>query len=257
MATSKVSQRGPRAIAVPLSDGTVTVYAGVRVGNALEELTEDMTLYHGVRLAQVIEAVYAQGIRDGRRQVVEAIGKVTESTELPYRNPGRPTKKATTKKANDQEGHDQVAASSTIWRQQDPDYELVTVSGCRVIVGGMTLAVPGATGFVALAQRPVHRLDPVRAGQSLGWGTGSGPGSASSARSDGLSKWFAPLRSFDEAFWVLRPIGRAWGFNSGESIDDCEYPHQRLEQVSGGGLAHQGHTRSTSGSSTSRCVSGL
>ena len=99
MATSKVSQRGPRAIAVPLSDGTVTVYAGVRVGNALEELTEDMTLFHGVRLAQVIEAVYAQGIRDGRRQVVEAIGKVTESKELPYRNPGRPTKKATTKKA--------------------------------------------------------------------------------------------------------------------------------------------------------------
>jgi hypothetical protein len=99
MVTSKVSQRGPRAIAVPLSDGTVTVYANVKVGNALEELTEDMTLYHGVRLAQVIEAVYAQGIRDGRRQVVEAIGTVTESRELQYRNPGRPAKKVTAKKA--------------------------------------------------------------------------------------------------------------------------------------------------------------
>lgn len=99
MPTSKVAQRGPRAIAVPLSNGTVTVYAGVKVGNALEELTADMTLYHGVRLAQVVEAVYAQGIRDGRRQVVEAIGAVTESKDLSYRNPGRPAKKATAKKA--------------------------------------------------------------------------------------------------------------------------------------------------------------
>ena len=49
-------------------------------------------------------------------------------------------------------------------------------------------------------------------------------------------------------------MGRAWGFKSGKDIDDCEYPQQRLEQVSGGGLAHQGHTPSTSGSRPSRCV---
>ncbi len=91
---TKPIRRGPRAIPVPLPAGTVTVYAGARIADALEEITKDMTLYHGVKLAQVVEAVYQQGVRDGRRDVVDAFTELTESKELKHRNPGRPTKKS-------------------------------------------------------------------------------------------------------------------------------------------------------------------
>src|SRR5690554_930985 len=41
---------------IPLGSKEVAVYATPRVAKALEEVTEDMTLYHDVRLAQVMEA---------------------------------------------------------------------------------------------------------------------------------------------------------------------------------------------------------
>jgi hypothetical protein len=73
-------------------EGGVTVYAGARVADALNEVTEDMTLYKGVRLAQVLEAFYEQGLRDGRRQVFDVIEKAKQLPTLKHRNPGRPTK---------------------------------------------------------------------------------------------------------------------------------------------------------------------
>jgi hypothetical protein len=68
----------------------VKVYAGARVADALEELTADMTLYDGVRFAQVAKALYEQGLDDGRRQVFEELDKLKERPELKHRNPGRP-----------------------------------------------------------------------------------------------------------------------------------------------------------------------
>ncbi len=59
---------------MPSSGEVVPVYAGQKVGKALEEVQEDLNLYQGVRLAEVIEAVYKQGLKDGRGD----------------RNPGRP-----------------------------------------------------------------------------------------------------------------------------------------------------------------------
>jgi hypothetical protein len=50
---------------VPTSDGNIAVYAGVRVANALREVTRDMDLYQGVKLTQLVEAVYQQGRKDG------------------------------------------------------------------------------------------------------------------------------------------------------------------------------------------------
>lgn len=88
-----ISRRGPRAITTPLPKGTVTIYANARVADALEELTEDTTLYHGVRFAQVIEAVYQQGIRDGRREVFERLEELEGLPELKHRNPGRPARR--------------------------------------------------------------------------------------------------------------------------------------------------------------------
>ena len=91
---SGTSRRGGRAIKVPFPNGdSVTIYAGVKVLEALRELTDEMPLYHGVRFNQVAKALYEQGVRDGRRQARDAVVSAFESRELRYRNPGRPAKR--------------------------------------------------------------------------------------------------------------------------------------------------------------------
>lgn len=87
------SHQGPRLIPVELPRrGVVPIYAGVRIERALEELTADATLYHGVRLAQVIEAAYEQGRKDGAREALERweSGLTEAKRAIPHRNPGRP-----------------------------------------------------------------------------------------------------------------------------------------------------------------------
>ena len=93
------ADRGPRRHDIDMPKlGTVPVYAGVRVGRALDEVTEDMDLYHGVRLSQIMEAVYEQGRRDGRSEVFEAVAESTATLEsrkdLAHRKVGRPRKKS-------------------------------------------------------------------------------------------------------------------------------------------------------------------
>lgn len=79
---------------IPLGTQEVAVYATPKVAKALDEITEDMTLYHGVRLAQVMEAVYLQGQKDGARNAIgtleQAIAVAKE--DVPHRNPGKPPK---------------------------------------------------------------------------------------------------------------------------------------------------------------------
>ncbi|WP_133118092.1 hypothetical protein [Burkholderia ubonensis] len=79
---------------IPIGDKNVPVYASPRVAKAMEEITEDMTLYHGVRLSQVLEAVYTQGQKDGARNAIETLeNKVAEiKNTVPHRNPGQPKK---------------------------------------------------------------------------------------------------------------------------------------------------------------------
>lgn len=90
MAT-KGSRRGPRTIDLVLpKQGDTRVYANARVADALVEITKDMTLYHGVRLLQVLEAAYEQGLRDGRGNVFAELDQLKNKPELKYRNPGRP-----------------------------------------------------------------------------------------------------------------------------------------------------------------------
>ncbi len=85
---------GPRVHEIQLPDNkTIHVYAGAKVGRALDEVTEEMDLYHGVRFAEVVKAVYQQGIRDGRAEVFDAVDTLEGSPELSHRNPGRPRKK--------------------------------------------------------------------------------------------------------------------------------------------------------------------
>ena len=77
---------------IVLGTKSVPVYASPRISSALRDLTEDMTLYEGVRLAQIMEALYDQGRKDGARSAFETIeSKVKEAVALvPHRNPGKP-----------------------------------------------------------------------------------------------------------------------------------------------------------------------
>ena len=76
----------------------VVLYASPKILKALSEATTNMDLYQGVKLGQVINAVYSQGKKDGRREVFDgfakAFGKSTAVLKktLPHMNPGRPRK---------------------------------------------------------------------------------------------------------------------------------------------------------------------
>ncbi len=83
----------PRSVKtlVPLPKGSVAVYAGVRVAHALHEVTAEMDFYRGVRLAELLEAVYQQGKKDGARQVRESFEVMMKN--IPHLNPGQPRKR--------------------------------------------------------------------------------------------------------------------------------------------------------------------
>ncbi len=93
------ADRGPRRHDIDMPKlGVVPVYAGVKVGRALDEVTEDIDLYHGVRLSQVMEAVYEQGRRDGRSEVFDAFtessAEIAKRKDLAHRKPGAPRKRS-------------------------------------------------------------------------------------------------------------------------------------------------------------------
>lgn len=69
----------------------ISVYAGKPIREALLEISRDMTMYHGVRLAQVLAAVYNQGKKDGARDVFERVDVL--KADVSHRNPGQPKKK--------------------------------------------------------------------------------------------------------------------------------------------------------------------
>jgi hypothetical protein len=73
---------------IQLATGPLTLYASPKILNALMEVTTGMTLYKGVRLAQVLKAVYEQGRKDGRRDVIEQFDQIKKT--VAYLPPGRP-----------------------------------------------------------------------------------------------------------------------------------------------------------------------
>ena len=54
----QAKRRGFRKVKVVAGKNEIAIYTSPRVADAFEELTMNMALYKGVRLAQVIEAVY-------------------------------------------------------------------------------------------------------------------------------------------------------------------------------------------------------
>jgi hypothetical protein len=86
---------GSRTTTIALQgDRRIKIYAGARVSEALATVTNAMTVYEGVRLAQLIEAAYDQGLKDGARTVFDAQRKAQSQLEksIPHRTPGRPRK---------------------------------------------------------------------------------------------------------------------------------------------------------------------
>lgn len=81
---------------VPLKGKNVAkVYASPKVAEALREVSEDMTLYKGVRLSEVLDAVYTQGKKDGARETFDGLDRSLADVKkaIPHRTPGRPRKK--------------------------------------------------------------------------------------------------------------------------------------------------------------------
>ncbi|MBB6142633.1 chorismate synthase [Silvibacterium bohemicum] len=76
---------------VYLPDRELALYVGAKIHAALAEITMDMDLYKGVRLGQVLEAVYEQGMKDGRREIIESLEVIKSKAN--YLPPGRPKKK--------------------------------------------------------------------------------------------------------------------------------------------------------------------
>jgi hypothetical protein len=80
---------------IPLTkDKTIIVYSGKKLSEALSEISSDMSLYHGVRLSQILEAVHDQAKKDGAREAFEALDRAANVAKglIPHRNPGQPKK---------------------------------------------------------------------------------------------------------------------------------------------------------------------
>jgi hypothetical protein len=93
-----MATRGYRTIKLdlPRTKGKADVYTSARVADALREITKDATLYEGVRLAQVMEAVYLQGRKDGARAAFDEVDRSVAMMKagIPHKKPGRPRKSA-------------------------------------------------------------------------------------------------------------------------------------------------------------------
>jgi hypothetical protein len=76
---------------VSLPKGQVPVYFGSCVAQALREVTVDMNLYSGVRLGELLQALYEQGKKDGARRVKESFDQMMK--QIPHMNPGKPKKR--------------------------------------------------------------------------------------------------------------------------------------------------------------------
>jgi hypothetical protein len=87
-----MAARGFRTIKITFRGTAVSVYASKRTADALKEIEKDMGMYHGVKLHQILEAVYKQGKTDGARDAIDGFEKNLDDLKkiIPHRRPGRP-----------------------------------------------------------------------------------------------------------------------------------------------------------------------
>jgi hypothetical protein len=75
------------------NNSEVPIYAGVRVRDALSDVTENMDVYQWGKLTLVLAAMYHQGKKDGKRELRQSVEKLVEKIPL-FLNPGQPRKKS-------------------------------------------------------------------------------------------------------------------------------------------------------------------
>ncbi len=75
---------------VILDGGKVSIYAGTSVLEALKIVSMDLDIYKGVRLSQLLTALYVQGLKNGRREIFDKLDALKDSSQ--HRIPGRPKK---------------------------------------------------------------------------------------------------------------------------------------------------------------------
>lgn len=88
-----MAAKGYRTIKLELSTKTTaSVYTSPRIAGALKDMYDKSSVYEGVKLLQILEAVYVQGRKDGARAVFEGLdARVSEVKRLvPHQRPGRP-----------------------------------------------------------------------------------------------------------------------------------------------------------------------
>jgi hypothetical protein len=72
-------------------DKTIQVYASPKIAQTFKEVSFDMDLYKGVKLSQLLEAIYLQGKKDGARSVFAGLDVL--KGQISHRNPGQPRKR--------------------------------------------------------------------------------------------------------------------------------------------------------------------
>lgn len=90
-----MAARGFRTIQVVMQNTQANVYTSPRVADALEDILAKATVYDGVKIAQILEAVYKQGEKDGARKAFEELdrGLASVKKQIAHKNPGRPRKR--------------------------------------------------------------------------------------------------------------------------------------------------------------------
>lgn len=88
--------RGFRTIKISFKGSPVSVYASARIADALAEIEREVKVFHGVKLHQVLEAVYLQGKKDGAAEAFADLDKSIAAAKkaIPHRRPGRPRQRA-------------------------------------------------------------------------------------------------------------------------------------------------------------------
>jgi tartrate dehydratase alpha subunit/fumarate hydratase class I-like protein len=90
-----MGKSGFKAVKVKLVNTDLTLYAGSRLIGAVQDIVNKASLYEGVKLAQIMEAVYLQGQKDGARRAFEQIDQNVALAKkiVPHKRPGQPKKR--------------------------------------------------------------------------------------------------------------------------------------------------------------------
>ena len=89
-------RRGYRTVSLPVKTAAkpVSIRMSAQRADTMQEIVGEMTLFKGVKLLDIMEAIYVQGRKDGARETFEQIDRNLSQARkaIPHRAPGRPRK---------------------------------------------------------------------------------------------------------------------------------------------------------------------